>query len=744
MVDNPQQWNQDRLTDREYDDSDSVNFRHYLYILDKHKWAIVGLVFAAGLLATVLAYSMQPIYKSTTTLLIGGSEHLLDTGNSFESRNWAAREQFFATQVVLLKSREIAEMALEQLDLLNKPDLNPLNNKDHSSFNWRQWLPASWIEAIGIEHTPAVKLDPQTRLLRWLNDNLYIASVRDTTMVKLSFESPNSKLAATVANTVSKSYIDNDLKRRLKSTKEASEWLEAQLEKSQQNLVNAVGTLQRYRESEGLLEVQGMESVYAEQLKILASEIGKSHKIRMEAENIYLRSKRLNTADRFDSLPVVFNNPWLQRLKQQEEELERQIQLDSDRFQGDYPGSDEAQQKLKTLQSQINAAVDQIVVGLKTDYEVAVANQNRLQARLNNLEKKVQGLNSKEFQAKALVQVVSNYQQSYETLLSKMVEITTRGSDTISLIARIVDPAIPGNRPEKPKKLRIIGVSIVLSLFVGIGLALLLERLDNTIKSREEVEDRLKLPLLGELAKVREKTKSKHSNMATEFRDNPKSIFAEAIRTIRTSVALSALDSPKNQVLAVTSTVTGEGKSTTALNLAFALGSLGNVLLIDADLRRPSVAKNLGLDSSSKGLTDLVQGTVKISECIHHVSGDIHVLPAGSSLPSDPLVILASGRFSELLNKLSTAYDTVIIDTAPVELVSDALILATKASGLIYVIKAGVTSYKAVRHGINNFTHREIPILGVVLNHIENPKAELYAKHVYGFDAKRYAYYRSG
>lgn len=763
MVSTQQQGIQSSSADKKYDDSAgyggyggyaydgyaydgseyNVKLRHYWYILDKHKWAIAGLVFAAGLLATVLVYSMQPIYRSTATLLIGGSEHLLDTGNDFESRNWAAQEQFFTTQIELLKSREIAVTALDRLDLSNKPDLNPLQDKDPSSPGWWQWLPASWVEAIETKRSPVVEFDPQSRLLEWLNNNLYITPVRDTTMVKLSFESPHSQVAAMAANAVSEAYIDNDLKRRTTSTEEASDWLKTQLEKAQQNLVNAVETLQHYRQSQGLIAVKGMESVYAEQLKILASEISKTHKRRMEAENIYLKSRRLNTSDRFDSLPVVFNNPWLQRLKQQEEELESQIQLDSDRFQGVYPGSDEAQQKLKTLQTQINAAVDQIVVGLKTDYEVAVANERRLQARVNELEKKVQGLSSKEYQAESLAQVVANYQQSYDTLLAKMVEITNRGSDTISLIARIVDIAVPQLRAEKPKKLRIIGVSIVLSLFAGIGLAVMLDRLDNTIKNREEVEDRLKLPVLGELAQIKGEAGGKHSNTATEFRDNPKSVFAEAIRTIRTGVALSALDNPKKQVLVVTSTVSGEGKSTTALNLAFALGGLGNVLLIDADLRRPSLAKNLGLDSNSKGLTDLVQGTDKVSECIHHVSGDIHVLPAGSTPPSDPLVALASERFSELIKKVSTAYDTVIIDSAPIELVSDAQVLATHASGLIYIIKAGVTPYHAIRQGINSLTQRDIPILGIVLNHIENPNAQLYVKHKYGYDPKHYAYYRS-
>ena len=281
--------------------------------------------------------------------------------------------------------------------------------------------------------------------------------------------------------------------------------------------------------------------------------------------------------------------------------------------------------------------------------------------------------------------------QSYETMLNQLMQTSARSADTVSMIARIVDPAVPEFTPVKPDKRRMVMIGLILALMGGIGIALMLDRFDNTLKSREDVEERLGIPVLGELMLLKGKRADGAPFVpAMEYLDEPTSRFAESVRTIRTGVALSGLDQSQ-QTLVVTSTVSAEGKSTVALNLALALGQLGHVLLIDADLRRPAMARVFGLDSSTPGLTDLVAGTAKVTECIRTVPGDIHVLCAGSTLPPDPLKILSSERFAQVLANAAASYDTVVIDSAPLELVSDARVLATRASGVVYVIKADAT-----------------------------------------------------
>jgi capsular exopolysaccharide synthesis family protein len=227
---------------------------------------------------------------------------------------------------------------------------------------------------------------------------------------------------------------------------------------------------------------------------------------------------------------------------------------------------------------------------------------------------------------------------------------------------------------------------------------------------------------------------------AREFLEQPTSSFAEEIRTIRTGVALSGLDQ-SNHTLVVTSTMSGEGKSTISVNLALALGQLGTVLLIGADLRRPTLARLFGLDSKKPGVTDLVAGTAKVTECIHEVPGGIHVLFAGSTIPQDPLKVLSSERFSTVLAKAAETYDTVVIDAAPVELVSDARVLATKSNGVIYVVKADSTPHQAVRQGLSALSDTGAPLLGAVLNQVNPDHAHTYGKYKYGYS--RYGNYNT-
>ena len=205
-----------------------------------------------------------------------------------------------------------------------------------------------------MEHTPIAESDPKGELIKWLLANLTVSPVEETSMVNISFDSSNKSLAAMVANAVAEAYIETNLKHRLDSSTEASDWLKQQLEKSQQSVVESVEALQRYREEVGLLDMDGVQSVYAEQLRIVASEITAAHRVRLEAENLYKRATNLKGTGQMDSLPVVFNNPWIERLRQEEEQLERQIELDDSRFQGDYPGSSEARHKLNTLKYRSN------------------------------------------------------------------------------------------------------------------------------------------------------------------------------------------------------------------------------------------------------------------------------------------------------------------------------------------------------------------------------------------------------
>jgi capsular exopolysaccharide synthesis family protein len=267
--------------------------------------------------------------------------------------------------------------------------------------------------------------------------------------------------------------------------------------------------------------------------------------------------------------------------------------------------------------------------------------------------------------------------------------------------------------------------------------------LDSTIRSVEQVGSKLGLPLLGLLPLVKFKTKKTSREQALKEMtggDNPH--FSESIRTIRTGIMLSAIDSPHKMIL-VTSSLPGEGKSTVAANLAITLGKMEKVLLIDADMRRPTIKKHIGVETTDMGLSELVAGTAELKETIHKNSEfGIDVMHAGM-IPPNPLELISSKRFSAVMDALEGNYDRIIIDSTPVQAVSDALVLSQYASGLIFVVKSDSTSDRLIKGCLKRLREVNAPIIGVVLNQVDVNKKSRYG-YGYGGYYDQYGYSSGG
>jgi capsular exopolysaccharide synthesis family protein len=274
-------------------------------------------------------------------------------------------------------------------------------------------------------------------------------------------------------------------------------------------------------------------------------------------------------------------------------------------------------------------------------------------------------------------------------------------------------------------------------MMVGVGLALLIEYLDNTLKSAQDVEESLQLPTLGTIPRL---SRRRRKRMVPErmFVDQPKSEFAEAIRTVRTGVVLSNVDDPHRVVL-VTSSIPGEGKTTVAINLAMALGHLDRVLLIDADMRRASVGNKFGLSNDTPGLSNLVAGTADEDACIHRIDGvSIDILPAGL-IPPNPLELLSSRRFAQTLERLRERYDRIVIDSAPAQAVSDALILSKVCGAVVFVIRCDETPLPLINMAVKRLRQVGAPLIGAVLNQYDANRGARYGHYHYG-KYRRYSY----
>ena len=363
---------------------------------------------------------------------------------------------------------------------------------------------------------------------------------------------------------------------------------------------------------------------------------------------------------------------------------------------------------------------------IQAEMELSEAQRALIEAKEISIE-----LSRKEFRFKELEREVQTNRNLYDTFFTRIKQ----ANDSLELDtanARVIDPAVVPSLPFKPRKSLLVALALVMSLVFGAVLAFFLDYLDSTFKGAEDIEDKLGLSMLGMVPLVKKKKKD---DSPIYFLDSNQNGYAEAMRTVRTSVVLSGIDKP-HKVIMLTSSVPSEGKSTSAINLAVALGQMDKVLLIDGDMRKPTIAKVLNLPPNSPGLSNVVAATSTLDDCILHMEdANIDVLTAGL-VPPNPLELLSSQKFAELIRSLSEKYDRIIIDSPPTLLVSDSLIMSKVSHAVLYVIRSDTTAYNTARTGVNRLLAAKAPVIGVILNKVNMKKAARY----YGTYSGYYAY----
>jgi len=357
------------------------------------------------------------------------------------------------------------------------------------------------------------------------------------------------------------------------------------------------------------------------------------------------------------------------------------------------------------------------VSGIERQYQLARSAEASIKSTVALNKGDIQIIKRKEFKLRDLQREVDANRSLYDTFLTRLKE-TSATTDVDTANARVVDKAIIPHGPIKPKKKLIVALAGVLSLMLGVALAFLFESLHNTFKSTDDVENKLHLPVLGILPLIKDKSRGEIAKLA--IGDSDKS-FAESVRSIRTGVVLSGLDNP-HKIIVVTSSAPGEGKSSISSNLAFSLGQMEKVLLIDADMRRPSLAKTFDFQVGAPGLANLIAETATMKDCIHRMDG-IDVIVAGT-VPPNPLELLSTQRFAKIIEELDETYDRIIIDSPPVQAVSDALMLSTFANAVIFVVKSDDTARPIVTKAVGQLLQHNAALAGVVLNQVDIEKAQ--------------------
>ena len=681
----------------------SLDLLAYWRVVQRRKWGIVGLSIFVTLLVLVIVYMMTPVYSSSVSILVEQNKSKFASMDAMYSGE-SSDKGYYQTQIEMLQSRALMEAVVDRLKLAS----NPLFNAPAKST-----LLNSVLSAVGISPAKPPARDEQrlkTSIAGVLSGMVSIDAARNSQLIRIGVQSTDRVMAAAIANSIADTYIELDLEARYKMTQKATSWMNERLVGLKDNLDKSEHALQSYREQHNIIDTKGLEMGGA--TSQLGSALGNLTAARMARAQAQINLEQVRRAKGNEvALPMVQRNSLVSSLMGAVSEHERKVSELSNRYGPQHPKLLQALAELKQAKENLRLQVADVVSGFEREFEMARANESVLAGAVSEAKQSIQGSNRKEYELSTLEREVKTNHELYDMFMGQLKGAAAVG-DMQSVVARVVDPAIVSDVAIKPKKKLIVGFAFLLSLMLGIAVAFMLEYLDNSVRSAEDAERKLGLPLLAAVPMI-DLPVGKAAGL--HYRDAPKSLFAESIKTIRTGILLSGIDHPK-KTLVVTSSVPGEGKSTIAIDLALAHAQTKRVLLIDADMRRPSVAKVLGLNNTHPGLSMLVLGMETLESCVYKIEGStLDVLTAGS-IPPNPLELLLSEKFKSLLAALGEKYDTIIIDSPPVQLVSDAVVLANMATGVVFVMKADATPFQLARRAIHTLQRGGASMFGVVLN----------------------------
>ncbi|MBF0367832.1 MAG: AAA family ATPase [Magnetococcales bacterium] len=729
---------------------------YYWQVVLKRKWQVMAIIFLVVLPTAIHVSSMVPLFSASTTMLIEQKKNKVISIEEIYGVDTGS-QTYLQTQFELMKSRHLVEEVVRQERLDLAPEFNPSLQKKRRGWTWKQWIPP-WLMA----YLPQPKAIPQIKnefnperfrsLVDAVTGRISVAPVRNSQLVRVSFVSEDPEIASRVATTVAQTYIDQKLEARLQMTQHAAGWLMQRLEGLRTSLEESERELQRYREQTGLVGSQEKESMEAQQLSAINVRWLQAQARRTEVEIRYDRLQALlkEYQGQLGDLPLD-DNQLVVSLRKEANKVSLRLTDLAGRYGEKHPKIIRSKAELVEIKQKIAEEVSRSVATMKHDYSVAKLQEKKAAQQLNAQKMRLQSYQKKAFHLANLEREVATNRELYDMFLKRFKETgVSEGMEPDN--ARIVDPAQTPRGSFAPNKRRIVTLAGMAGLVLGVFLALMLEYMDRTIRDPAELEQMSGLPILATLPKLSSTIGKALPPPEGMMSSQPRSPYAEAIRSIRTSILFSNVDTPPKVVM-VTSTVPSEGKTTVAVNLAQAFHQSGDrTLLMEADLRKPRFNQFFNVGSTG-GITNLLVGQDTFGggigsdifaglgkelqssnermmiqkEIVSTVEG-LHILPCQEILPF-PSEVLASRKWTRIMEILREDYDRIVIDCPPVLAVTDARIVGAQADGVVFVVSAGKAHRDMVLEAVRQLYRSSARVLGLVMNNV---------------DMKEVSYYRGG
>ncbi len=710
--------------------------REYLRVLIKRKWlglSCLAIIFGVVALATMRttriydAYGSIAINKTDPAIL-----NLKDSANGGGSEYYDPTD--LDTEVRILKSDLLALQVIKQLNLDKQPE-----------FDGTQEPPSNSLAL----STDALQPDSEktTALLAAFKGGLHVSLIPNTRIIEIHYRSPDKALAASVVNTLITTYIEQNFKTRFESTMQASDWLSKQLVDLEMKVQTSQEKLVQYQKQHEILGIDEKQNITTSKLDELNKELTAAESDRMQKESIY-RLVQSSDPDTAAAAAVSTANAGssggasglMERMREQQADLKIQVAQLSTQFGNAYPKVVQLNTQLKEVDAQLQTELTKVVSRVRSGYLAALQHETMLRHALDNQKQEANKLNESAIEYSLLKRDVESYRTLYEGLMEKLKEAgVTAGLRSNNI--RSVDKARIPTYPSEPNVPRNLGFALALGLSTGIGLAFLLEGIDNTVRTPEQAQALSALPSLGmiplgsksgiEAAAKRLTVASSREAVELVTQSRPQSQMAESYRALRTSLLLTSLGGPPKVIL-ITSALPQEGKTTTSINTAIVLAQKGTrVLLIDADLRRPSIHKTLGMGPKT-GLSNVLTGSATLQQAVVRSSilPTLFVLTAGTP-PPNPAELLASSNMKDILAELREQYDHIIVDTPPTLSVTDAVVMSTRADAVVLVIRSGQTTKQALRRARDLLMQVNARVAGVLLNAVDLTSPDYYYYYEY-------------